>query len=332
MGALLGKANISDVSLQQLCDNRFMPAKLYGKMANLGGDLPAIDISDTATFKGLTGGDRMTVENKYGQPFEFDNRAKLVFSTNKLPKTPDDSYAFYSRWILIVFRHVFDVQQGTGDEGLDKKLQSPEELSGMLNIALDGLQRLKANGWKFSYSKTAEDVELLYKRMSDPIVAFLIDACEENFDAYIEKAEFYNAFKEYSQKNAIKPISPKKFWSGLKDQSEIPVSDYRPDNFSPRYVKGVALKTPFWGYQPDSSYWGKATDWSQDSHDYFTFPAQVSKTNLDGDKKRGVEVGMKYSQECEIIPAILAPSRELDQPGKVAKNTFAQTYLPRETA
>lgn len=155
MASVLGKPNISDVSLQQLCDNRFMPAKLYGKMANLGGDLPAIDISDTAAFKGLTGGDRMTVENKYGQPFEFDNRAKLVFSTNKLPKTPDDTYAFYSRWILIVSRHVFDVQQGTGDEGLDKKLQNPEELSGLLNIALNGLKRLKANGWKFSYYKTS---------------------------------------------------------------------------------------------------------------------------------------------------------------------------------
>lgn len=241
MGALLGRDNISDVSLQQLCDNRFMPARLYGKMANLGGDLPAIDISDTAAFKGLTGGDRMTVENKYGQPFEFDNRAKLIFSTNKLPKTPDDTYAFYSRWILIVFKHVFDVQQGTGDEGLDKKLQTPEELSGLLNIALAGLARLRANGWRFSYSKTAEDVELLYKRMSNPVLAFLMDKCEEDPKAYLEKTLFYTAFKDYSQEHSIRPMSQKKFWSELKDQSEIPVSDYRPDNWSPRCVRGVRV-------------------------------------------------------------------------------------------
>ncbi|MGD0954098.1 MAG: phage/plasmid primase, P4 family [Methanotrichaceae archaeon] len=244
MVAMLGKANVSDVSLQQLCDNRFMPARLYGKTANLGGDLPAIDISDTAAFKGLTGGDRMTVENKFGQPFEFDNRAKLVFSTNRIPKTPDDSYAFYSRWILIVFSHVFDVQKGTGDEGLDKKLQMPEELSGMLNAALRGLKRLQSNDWKFSYSKTVEDVELLYKRLSEPVLAFLLDECMAEFDESVEKTVFYNAFKRYSDKHGLKPMSQSKFWRALKDQSEIPVSDYRPDGNQPRCVRGVRLKPP----------------------------------------------------------------------------------------
>lgn len=242
IAAMLGKANVSDVSLQQLCDNRFMPARLYGKMANLGGDLPAIDISDTAIFKGLTGGDRMTVENKFGQPFEFDNRAKLIFSTNRIPKTPDDSYAFYSRWILIVFNHIFDVQKGTGDEGIDKKLQTLEELSGLLNVALRGLKRLRENNWKFSYSKTVEDVELLYKRLSEPVVAFLLDECMADFDESVEKTVFYNAFKRYSEIHDLKPMSQSKFWKALKDQSEIPVSDYRPEGNQPRHIRGVRLK------------------------------------------------------------------------------------------
>lgn len=108
--------------------------------------------------------------------------------------------------------------------------------------------------------------------MSDPIVAFLMDECDEDFDGYIEKTAFYNAFKEYSQRQAIKPMSPKKFWSGLKDQSEIPVSDYRPDNYSPRYVKGVMLNSLFWGYKPDSLYWGKDIIWSHDSHDILHSP------------------------------------------------------------
>jgi phage/plasmid-associated DNA primase len=47
-----------------------------------------------------------------------------------------------------------------------------------LNIALAGLARLKANGWKFSYDKTVEDVEVMYKRNANPVYAFLIDECE----------------------------------------------------------------------------------------------------------------------------------------------------------
>jgi phage/plasmid-associated DNA primase len=127
---------------------------------------------------------------------------------------------------------------------LDARLHTSEELSGLLNFALKGLKRLKANKWKFTYKrKTVEDVEIMYKRLSEPVVAFLMDKCEEDYDAYLEKAVFYNEFKKYSIEHGSKPISQSKFWRSLKDQSEIPVqADYRPDNFSPRYVKGVTVK------------------------------------------------------------------------------------------
>lgn len=244
MQAMLGKANVSNVSLQQLCDNRFMAAQLYGKLANLGGDLPAIDISDTATFKGLTGGDMVEVERKFGHPFGFDNIAKLGFSANKLPKTPDETYAFYSRWLIIEFKHVFDVQAGTGDEDLDAKLQTPEELSGLLNLALHGLQRLRENNWKFSYSKTVEDVEVMYKRLSEPVVAFLMDECIEDSDpnAFVYKSDLYSAYKRYELKNHLKPSSPKRFWMAMKEQSEIACADYRPDKFGEWAVKGLRVK------------------------------------------------------------------------------------------
>jgi len=124
---------------------------------------------------------------------------------------------------------VFDPQKGTGDPDLDAKLQTPEELSGLLNIALAGLARLRANGWKFSYDKTVEDVEVMYKRNANPVYAFLIDECEpgEATD-YIEKTLFYNAFRNYAQAHGIRPLSSKKFSELLIDQTEVPVSTFRP--------------------------------------------------------------------------------------------------------
>lgn len=241
--AMLGKQNISNVSLQQLCDDKFMAAKLWGKMANLGGDLPAMDLSDTAVFKNLTGGDRTTVQNKFGHPFEFDNTAKLVFSANKLPKTPDDTYAFYSRWLILIFKNVFDVQTGTGDEDLDAKLHTPDELSGLLNFALRGLNRLRENDWKFSYSLSVKDVELMYKRLSEPVVAFLLDECIEEPEAYVYKGDLYAAYKRYALKNHTNVMSAKKFWVGMKDQSEIACFDYRPDNYGQWAVKGIRCKS-----------------------------------------------------------------------------------------
>jgi len=227
--AFLGKKSVSNVTLQDLVADRFSKADLYGKLANIGGDLPSKDLSDTAAFRNLTGGDDNRAQEKYRPAFSFRNKAKLMFSANVLPRSSDDTYAFYSRWILIEFLKVFDLQKGTADPDLDAKLQTEKELSGLLNLALSGLARLRANGWKFSYSKTVEDVEIMYKRNANPVYAFLLDECEPG-DAtdYIEKTLFYNRFKEYASKHGIRPLSSTKFSELLKDQAEIPVSTFRP--------------------------------------------------------------------------------------------------------
>ncbi|HOV82908.1 MAG TPA: hypothetical protein PLQ01_09585 [Methanothrix sp.] len=177
----------------------------------------------------MTGGDDNRAQEKYRPAFSFRNKAKMLFSANMLPRSPDDTYAYYSRWILLEFLNVFDPRNGTGDPDLDSKLQTPEELSGLLNIALAGLKRLKDNGWRFSYDKTVEDVERMYKRNANPVYAFLLDECEpgEAIDC-IEKTLFYNRFKTYALEHGIRPLSSTKFSELLKDQAEIPVSTFRP--------------------------------------------------------------------------------------------------------
>ena len=243
--AFLGNKNVSNVTLQDLTADRFAKADLYGKLANIGGDLPSKDLSDTAAFRNLTGGDDNRAQEKYRPAFSFRNKAKLMFSANTLPRSPDDTYAFYSRWILLMFLNTFDVQKGTGDPELEDKLKTPEELSGLLNMALAGLARLKANAWKFSYTKTVEDVEVLYKRNANPVLAFLMDECEVSSSEFIEKTVFINKFNKYARDHNIKPLSTTKFGELLRDQTEIPVTDYRPHFYNeaaPRCWLGVKFK------------------------------------------------------------------------------------------
>jgi len=246
--AFMGRKSISNVTLQDLVSDTFAKSDLYGKLANIGGDLPSKDLSDTSAFRNLTGGDDNRAQEKYRPAFSFRNKAKMLFSANVLPRSQDDTYAFYSRWILLEFLNRFVLDDGTADPDLDEKLQTPEELSGLLNIALAGLQRLKANGWKFSYTKTAEDVEVMYKRNANPVFAFLMDECAAG-DAtdYIEKSVFFDKFNAYVKKHNLRPMSTTKFGELLKDQTEIPVSTFKPwvaHGDRPRCWAGVKFKTP----------------------------------------------------------------------------------------
>ena len=54
------------------------------------------------------------------------------------------------------------------------KLTTPGALSGFLNLALDGIDRLRANG-QFSHSKSVEGTTGYYLRASDALVKIALD-------------------------------------------------------------------------------------------------------------------------------------------------------------
>src|SRR5208283_1235105 len=142
--ALIGISNVSSRGLQELEINRFAKADLFGKLANLYADLPDTALRSVGIFKMLTGGDPITAEHKFRNPFNFINHAKLIFSTNRIPEvTDDDSTAFFRRWLPITFPQTFSGEKE--DRNLLQKLTTEEELSGFLNWALQGLSRLHVN-------------------------------------------------------------------------------------------------------------------------------------------------------------------------------------------
>ena len=166
----LGKDNVSEVTLQQLCTHRFSAALLYNKLANLCADLPPTSLKKTGMFKMLTGGDTVTGEEKWKTPFSFRNHAKIMFSANKIPQTEDDTIAFFRRWIIIVCNRYFSPD--VADPHILEKICTPTELSGLLNWALEGLQKLMENA-DFTDNKTWEEQREQYILSSNSAQAFI---------------------------------------------------------------------------------------------------------------------------------------------------------------
>lgn len=199
--ALVGGENTSAESLQRLEFDKYRTAKLYGKLVNICGDIPDSKMHKSEVFKKLTSGlDLIDGENKYQDSFHFRNTAKLVFSANVLPEGKKDK-AYYRRWVLVQFPNNFE--GGKEDKTLITKLKDPEELSGFLNLALQGLKRLKENG-KFSNDKSVEDTQREYEFNSNPIAAFM-DECTKESQGDIDAIILYSTYTlwaEVSNKNA----------------------------------------------------------------------------------------------------------------------------------
>lgn len=245
---MIGQEDCSHVSLQNIVGNRFMPAELYGKKINTYGDLPSAMIVDPGVFKAACGGDGLTVEKKNGQPFTMYNKAKLIFSANQLPKLSamaDDQGAFHNRWIIIPYEKSF---LGREDTTLKARLTTPDELSGVSNWSLNGLERLRNNSWQFT---SVIDSSKLYRRASDPQIAFLEDCCEIA-DGYETKDDLLVAYNDYAKKNRLPLASSKKaFGQVMKDQTVIPVREFLSSTKKGRQEAwhGIKLKKGLFEYQ-----------------------------------------------------------------------------------
>jgi putative DNA primase/helicase len=239
--ALVGPANIVARSLQELEINKFAKADLYGKLVNLYADLPQTALKSTGIFKMLTGGDPVTAEHKFQQPFTFVPSAKHVYSCNRIPKAPDDLDAFFRRWLIVTFPYQFLGEKD--NRSLLSELTTDIELSGFLNWALAGLERLRANGWRFSEARSIEQVRDLWVRGSDPVKAFVMDWCITGPDQTVAKADLYAAFMEYCRKNGLPGLTNTAFYRELP--LACPVTSEKPSKQTGVRVhtyRGLAVK------------------------------------------------------------------------------------------
>jgi len=209
----VGPENCCSIPLSGLLPDSFNLSELFGKHLNLAGDIGNKDLQDTSMFKSLTGRDLVTTKRKFLCGLSFENYAKFIFACNELPMVYDMSRGFWDRWILLEFPYTFvdsnELESSVDkeklklkDENIINKIISQEELSGLLNMALDGLMRLN---FKHSFSNTrgSSEIKDLWIRKSNSFTAFALESLEEDYEGYIAKREIRKKYAEFCKKHKV---------------------------------------------------------------------------------------------------------------------------------
>jgi P4 family phage/plasmid primase-like protien len=243
--AFLGGSNVSNKSLQEITHDRFAKAELHGKMANLFADIPDAKLTSTGDFKMLVSGDPISAQRKFGQPFTFENYAKMVFSANRIPQTDDKSYAYFRRWVIIPFNRTFEGDDA--DEYLLEKLTTSQELSGILNLALKGLKKLRdERGFK---EMDLEEIKHQYELGASRIKSFLEEQCivePGNENLYVETGILKEAYRTYCRDHGTSYYDETKFGRelvalGITNHQSRKARNI--DNKRPHCYFGICLKS-----------------------------------------------------------------------------------------
>ncbi|MFL2104158.1 phage/plasmid primase, P4 family [Mycobacteroides abscessus] len=212
---MLGEDNISALDLAELGD-RFKTAELFGKMANIGDDINNEYIQNTAVFKKLVTGDRMSVERKGLDPFDFNNYSKLLFSANSIPRLGKgkDSAAVTRRLVIIPFNARFSSDDPGFKPHIKYDLRKQESIEYLIKIAIQGLKRVLDNN-KFTISKAVEKEIEEYEEENNPILGFLKSVDRSGLEDQPTKDTFLK-YSEYCINNGLTAMSNIQFSKEIK--------------------------------------------------------------------------------------------------------------------
>ena len=232
----LGMDSISNISIHGIENNRFAPAELDGKLANIYADISNEELNTAGMFKNLVTGDPVFAEKKNKNPFSLINFAKMFFSANQIPIVYDESDGFFRRFMIIEWNVKFTDK--TADIRLIDMLSTEDEKSGILNILVNVAKNLNKRGY-FQYADSVETLRNKWKNKADSIGGFL-DKCliyEENL--VVEKKHLYDAYVKYCTNN--------KLYAKKRSDFQIEITHNSPleENKTPVHIK---VNEPSWRY------------------------------------------------------------------------------------
>jgi len=179
---------------------RFTSALLYGKLANICGELTLSTLNDTDMLKSLSGGDSIQAEFKGKDGFDFENKAKIITACNSIPYSRDMTDGWYQRQFIIPFLKKFRHTKQEDTELLDKLLVE-KEMEGLLAWSLEGMHRLLKNK-QFSYPLDKKERYLMYRENTKYFLQkFYVKTT--NFNDIIKSNDIYEHYVKWCMENNV---------------------------------------------------------------------------------------------------------------------------------
>src|SRR5262249_47851234 len=211
--ALVGRQNVAGPTLNSLA-GEFGLAPLIGKSLAIISDARFSGRDSSVVVERLlsiSGEDTLTVNRKYRDQWTGKLPTRIHVISNELPKLGDASTAIVGRIVLLLSSRSW---LGREDLELEPALQA--ELPGILNFALEGLQRLCDNDNRFTHVAAAEEAIIQMRDLASPVAAFVREKCELGADKQIDVDILYTAYKQWAEDNGYEKRSKALFGRDLR--------------------------------------------------------------------------------------------------------------------
>jgi len=216
--SLYGEDNISNITLQNIADDKFMSADLDGMSANIFTDLGHNELRNTGKIKAIVSNEGIQVQRKHQQGFKLKPYCKLLFSCNRFPKVFDQSQGFFRRWIVVKWERNFDGDPQR-DEGLKQKLNKNQEEKNLVFSCLVQLANRLHRMGKFSHTVDWKIIQREWNENADPLDGFATNYILDSENSKT-KRETYQFYKEIMFEKGETPLGMGQFSKAFAEYYE----------------------------------------------------------------------------------------------------------------
>ena len=216
--SMYGENNISNITLQNIADDKFMSADLDGMSANIFTDLGHNELRNTGKIKAIVSNEGIQVQRKHQQGFKLKPFCKLIFSCNRFPKVYDQSQGFFRRWIIVKWERNFEGDPQR-DEGLKQKLATnQDERNSVFSCFVRLANRLNKVG-KFSHTIHWKTIQREWNENADPLDGFATNYIIDSENSKT-KRETYQFYKEIMFEKGETPLGIGQFSKAFAEYYE----------------------------------------------------------------------------------------------------------------
>jgi putative DNA primase/helicase len=205
--ALIGKRNVCGPTLSSFA-GEFGLAPLLGKSLAIISDVRFSGKGANVVVERLlsiSGEDTLTVNRKYHEQVDTRMPTRMHLMSNEMPQLTDASGAIIGRFIVLILTRSW---LGKEDHELEQRIC--EQMSGILNWALEGLARLNRNGGRFTRVPSAEEAIVAMRDLASPVAAFVRERCTLGAALQIAVDDIYAVYKlwcaETEHQRSSKPV------------------------------------------------------------------------------------------------------------------------------
>jgi putative DNA primase/helicase len=194
--AMTGTENVAAGRLDVLA-GQFGMESLIGKSLLAFGDVRWNNSNAQVAIQQIleiSGEDKVTVPRKNRTDWQGTLGVRVMFAGNEIPRFSDPSRAMANRLRIVRFTQSF---AGREDHGLTRRLL--EELPGILNWALDGLDRLTEAG-RFTESARSRQLRERVGDGGDAVTAFADEYLEPDAGAWCFEDDLVKAYEEWCER------------------------------------------------------------------------------------------------------------------------------------